>query len=240
MAFLRLHKYMADHGVASRRKCEEYIRQGLVKVNGKMVTDMGVKIDPEKDEVLLDPSLRPKNFMDRAKKQKFIYIALNKPVGYVSTVTGEEKPSVMELLRGVKERVFPVGRLDKETEGLLLFTNDGRFAYEMTHPKFEKEKEYEVEVSRPIPEGALEKLRAGMKLWGEKTKPTKIRRLTAVRFRIILEEGKNRQIRRICQKVGYPVSHLRRVRVAGLWLGDLALGKWRFLREEEIKKITTF
>ena len=140
---VRLQKYLADHGVASRRKCEEYIQQGLIKVNGKVVTEMGVKVDSEHDVIETAPELT-------VREQRFVYYMLHKPVGYVCSVTGPEEPKITELVKDIPERVFPVGRLDKLSSGLLLITNDGRFAYEMTHPKFGQEKEYVVKVREKV------------------------------------------------------------------------------------------
>lgn len=238
MALVRLHKWMAEQGIASRRKCEEFIRQGLVKVNGGVVTVMGTKIDPEKDTIELDAALRKE-----LKNEKLVYIMLNKPKGYVTSVTGLEEPKLIELLKdlrvdGKTVRVFPVGRLDKETSGLLLLTNDGRFAYEMTHPKFEKEKEYEVTTPTPISDEALKKLSAGVTIFKKptakgrfgyqrKTKPAKITRVSSRCFRIVLTEGMNRQIRRMCRKVGFPYIEIKRIRIGNLYLGNLQEGRWK-------------
>lgn len=240
MALVRLHKWMAAQGLAARRKCEDYIRQGFVKVNGKVVTEMGVKIDSEKDRVEIDPALQ-----QSLQNQSLVYIMLHKPKGYVTAVTGPEKPKVMELLKDVRVggkpvRVFPVGRLDKETSGLLLFTSDGRFAYEMTHPKFEKEKEYEVTLPSSISDTALRKLAEGVTIfkkatashrkgYQKKTQPTSVRRLSSRSFRIVLREGMNRQIRRMCREVGFPNIELKRIRIGNFYLGNLQEGKWRFL-----------
>lgn len=240
MALVRLHKWMAEQGIASRRKCEEFIRQRLIKVNGSVVTVMGMKIDPAKDTIELDATLQKK-----LKNKKLAYIMLNKPKGYVTTITGPEEPKVIDLLKNLRVdgkpiRVFPVGRLDKETSGLLILTNDGRFAYEMTHPKFEKEKEYEVTTPTPISDEALKKLSAGVTIFKKptakgrlgyqrKTKPAKITRVSSRCFRIVLTEGMNRQIRRMCRKVGFPYIEIKRIRIGNLYLEDLKVGKWRLL-----------
>lgn len=227
---MRLQKYMAHKGIASRRESEKLIAEGLVKVNGKTVTEMGLKVDSEKDAVEVNQQA-----LDQ-KKEKLVYVILNKPLGYVTTChrTEFEKKIVTDLV-DISERIYPVGRLDKETTGLLILTNDGDLTYKLTHPKFEKAKEYEVRVAGKITEGSLEKLREGVKLWGEKTNPTTIERLSGTRFRITLTEGKNRQIRRICRKVGFPVLELKRVKIKGLAFEDVKMGEWRFLTEQEMK-----
>lgn len=228
----RLNKYLAQKGIASRREADRLIEVGKVKVNGKVVTEMGLKVDEEHDLVEVDQ----KTLADR--EEKLIYIALNKPVGYVSAVkpTRQDPHTVLDLVQ-VPERVFPVGRLDKDSTGLLILTNDGRLTFELTHPSAESEKEYEVTFFEPIPMGALRKLEEGVKLWGEKTLPTQVRKIGPAKIRIILKEGKNRQIRRMCQKVGYPVKTLKRVRIKGLWLGDLPLGRWRRLNQKEVEQL---
>lgn len=227
---MRLQKYMAQCGIASRRESEKLITEGKVKVNGQVVTEMGVKIDPEKDKVEVDQNA----LSERA--EKLVYVILNKPTGYVTTCnrTKFESKIVTDLV-DLPERIYPVGRLDKDTSGLLILTNDGDLTYQLTHPKFEKPKEYEVKVQGDITDGALEKLREGVKLWGEKTKETEIKRLTKNTFLITLTEGKNRQIRRICRKVGYPVLELKRIKIKGLDFKDVKIGKWRFLTAQELE-----
>lgn len=231
MSLVRLNKYLAEQGVASRREADRLIADGLISVNGKVVREMGVKVDPEKDKVTVN-----KKVVERQKK--LIYIALNKPAGYVTSVkpTRIEKKIVMELVR-LEERVFPVGRLDKDTTGLLILTNDGTLTYKLTHPSSECEKEYEVKVDGMIRPGQMDRLRAGVKLWGEKTKETQVKKIRPNRMRIVLREGKNRQIRRICQKVGLPVLQLKRIRIKGLSLGDLQEGKWRHLTPQEVQSL---
>lgn len=224
---IRLHKYLADHGVASRRKCEEYIRQGLVKVNGKIVREMGIKIDPERDQIETSPDLQ-------IKKQALVYYAFHKPVGYVCSVTGPERPKIMELLQDIPERIFPVGRLDKLTSGLLLLTNDGRFAYEMTHPKFEKEKEYMVKVREKITPPILETLKEPFYIHGRKTQEVPIVIQSPHLLRIILHEGRNRQIRRMCERVNLHIEKLKRIRIGNLLLGELPIRAYRKLTPREI------
>lgn len=227
---IRLHKYLADNGVASRRKCEEFIKQGLVKVNGKIVTEMGIKIDPEKDKIETTAELK-------IRKQEFVYYAFHKPAGYVCTVTGHEKPSVMEFLQNIPQRVFPVGRLDKLTSGLLLLTNDGRFAYEMTHPKFEKEKEYIVKIREKITPEKLKIMQGSIFIHGRKTNPAKIEVQSPHLLRIILSEGRNRQIRRMCEKAELHIEKLKRIRIGNLLLGDLQPKEYRKLTQKELKTV---
>ena len=212
----RLQKILSGRGICSRRKGEEYIEQGLIKVNGK-VAKVGDKADPEVDRIEIDGKVI------EARKE-LLYYVLNKPIGI------EMRDVVPEKLQG---KVFPVGRLDKDTSGLLLLTNDGPLAYRLTHPKFAHEKEYEVRVEKPIPEGSLKKLRSGLKILGKKTKQASVKRLTGRRFTITLTEGRNRQIRRMCQKVGSPVKELKRIRIVTLRDAKLAEGKVRALTEQE-------
>jgi len=231
MVLIRLNKYLAEQGVASRRESDRLIADGLISVNGKVITEMGVKIDSEKDKVSVNKKVTE-------RRQKLIYIMLNKPAGYVTSAqkTRFEKNIVMDLVN-VKERIYPVGRLDKDTTGLLVLTNDGTLTYKLTHPSSECPKEYEVTVAGFITNGVITKLENGVKLWGEKTKSAIVKKIGARKMRIIITEGKNKQIRRICQKVGLPVVKLKRVCIKGLHLGDLEVGEWRFLTKDEIEML---
>lgn len=230
---LRLNKYLSNQGIASRREADRLIADGLISVNGKVVTEMGVKIDPEKDKVTINNEVVK-------RQEELIYIALNKPAGYVTSVkrTKVEKRIVMDLI-DLKERVYPVGRLDKDTTGLLILTNDGTLTFKLTHPSSECPKEYEVTVKGFINNEQILKLEKGVRLWGEKTKKTHVNKIGPSKMRIILTEGKNRQIRRICQKVGLPVKQLKRIRIKKLRLGTLPLGKWRYLSKEEVEELKT-
>ncbi|MFH0770312.1 MAG: pseudouridine synthase [Candidatus Peregrinibacteria bacterium] len=252
----RLQKILSVRGVCSRRKAEEYILQGLVRVNGAKAI-LGQKADPAVDTIEVDGRVIE-------ERKVMLYYVMHKPKGVETTnnegsrgVRGNrgsrrEKgmfsisssvssasslssvSSVRDLLPpDLRGKIFPVGRLDKDSEGLLLFMNDGVLAYRLTHPSFDHEKEYEVTVSRPIPTGALRKLEDGVKLSGERTKPTDIRRIAPDRFTIILTEGRNRQIRRMCQKVGYPVIRLRRIRITTLKDPSLLSGQIRPLSAAE-------
>lgn len=231
MALIRLNKYLAGLGVASRREADRMISDGLISVNGEVIREMGVKVNPELDKVSVS---------DRVikRQEKLVYIMLHKPTGYVTSSqhTRLEKNIVLDLVK-IKERVYPVGRLDKDSTGLLILTNDGTLTFKLTHPSSECEKEYEVTVAGIITNGAIQKLEKGVKLWGERTKSTEVRKIGLRKMRIILTEGKNRQIRRICQKVGLPVTALKRVRIKNLNLGDLPLGKWRFLTKQEVEML---
>ena len=225
MAEMRLQKYLSRAGICSRRKGEEYIKAGWVKVNGKIITELGVKIDPERDTVEVDS--------DAIRCDSTpIYIALNKPRGYVSSCRQQNEKIVLDLL-DISERVYPVGRLDKDSTGLLLLTNDGRLHHRISHPSFNHEKEYEVTVDKPLPAGALRKLAKGLPMMETRTRPARIKRLSSRRFRIVLQEGKNRQIRRMVRKVGSRVVNLKRIRIANIELADLPPGRWRHLAAKE-------
>jgi pseudouridine synthase len=225
MTEMRLQKFLSRAGICSRRKGEEYIKAGWVKVNGKIVTALGVKVDPERDAVEVDSdAIRS----DTAP----IYIALNKPKGYVSSCRQQNEQIVLDLL-DISERVYPIGRLDKDSTGLLLLTNDGHLHHRLSHPSFNHEKEYEVTVATPLPGGALRKLAKGLPMMGTRTRPARVKRISTRRFGIVLQEGKNRQIRRMVRKVGNEVTHLKRIRIANIRLGNLPSGSWRYLTKIE-------
>jgi len=225
MSEMRLQKFLSSAGVCSRRKGEEFIVAGKVSVNGKIITELGTKIDPARDQVDVDGQvIKPTD--------EFIYIALNKPGDYVTSCSHPGEKIVVDLV-DISERIYPVGRLDKDSTGLLLLTNDGRIHHRLSHPSFDHEKEYDVSVARPISDGALQKMRAGLPLMGTRTRPARVARISARRFRIVLQEGRNRQIRRMVRKVGNKVTRLQRIRVAGIKLGKLASGKWRHLSQSE-------
>lgn len=232
---IRLQKYMADQGIASRRKCEEFIEKGMVKINGNVIKEMGVKINPETDKIEVDGKRLEK------EREKFVYYALNKPVGFVSSCvrTKTEKNLIIDLVPE-NPRVFPIGRLDKDSEGLIILSNDGQLTLELTHPSKEHEKEYFVVVSPMITDGALDKLRNGVSiLQGEQTQPCEIKRVDKCSFFITLKEGKNRQIRRMVQKVGCEVRKLKRVRIGKYVLNDFQIfpGKYKKLSMEEVQML---
>lgn len=230
MAPVRLQKWLASAGVCSRRKGEVLIQAGRVAVNGQVVTELGVKIDPATDRVAVDGV--PVSASDEA----LVYIILNKPRGVVTSCEQEGVPVVVDLVQ-CDARIFPVGRLDKDSTGLVLLTNDGRLHHGLLHPSFDHEKEYEVTVARPIPEGALHSMAGGMPLMGTKTRPAKVKRRSDRRFQITLKEGKNRQIRRMVRKVGHHVVALKRVRMASIRLGKLKEGQWRHLTDREVERL---
>ena len=232
----RLQKYLAECGVASRRKCEELILQGKVKVNNQIVTELGVKVNPEKDIVKFeDKEVKPTS--------KMVYILLNKPIGYVTTADDQfGRDTVLDLVK-VKERIVPVGRLDMYTSGALILTNDGDFVYKVTHPKHEIEKTYTVTVKGIIKNEEVEQLRKGVKIDDYITKPAKVKILKTdiekniSRLEIVIHEGKNRQVRKMCESVGRKVLALNRSKIGKIGVKDIELGKWRYLKDREIQEL---
>jgi len=229
MSQMRLQKFLSAAGVCSRRKGEEYIKAGRVAVNSQIVIELGTKVDSDTDLVQLDGN--PVHF-----SQPLIYIALNKPKDYVTSCYHPGEKIVLDLV-DIERRVYPVGRLDKDSTGLLLLTNDGRLHHKLSHPSFDHEKEYDVTVTKPITDGALRKMAQGLPMMGTQTRPARVQRISASRFRIILQEGKNRQVRRMVRKIGNQVAGLKRVRVANIKLGRLAPGAWRHLTHNEKTKL---
>ena len=233
----RLQKFLASCGVASRRKCEEIIEAGRVKVNG-VTGRLGDKVDDEKDKVELDGKIIE-------KIQEKYYLMLNKPRGIVATAKDEKgRENVVDLIKmDLDVRVFPVGRLDIDTEGLLLLTNDGEFANRITHPSNNITKTYLARVKGGFVEkNALFTLRKGVKLEDGITKPAKVEIKEfypdkTTLLEITISEGKNRQVRRMCEAVGHPVCDLMRIAVGDIKLGNLPYGKWRYLKKEEIKRL---
>ncbi len=226
---MRLQKFLSAAGVCSRRKGEEFIKAGRISVNGEVIVELGTKIDPDQDRVEVDgKAIKPSNTL--------VYIALNKPKDYVTSCSHPGEKVVVDLV-DISERIYPVGRLDKDSTGLLLLTNDGRIHHRLSHPSFDHEKEYDVTVARPIPDGALKKMSDGLPLMGTKTRPARITRISPRRFRMVLQEGKNRQIRRMVRKVGNEVTRLQRKRFANVKLGNLPPGKWRYLSSSEKKAL---
>jgi 23S rRNA pseudouridine2605 synthase/23S rRNA pseudouridine2604 synthase len=231
MAEIRLQKYLSEAGVCSRRSGEALIRQGRVQVNGIVVAELGRKVDPLQDRVAVDGN-------PVGTRPEPVYIALHKPKGFVTSCRHAGKQIVLDLI-DIPERVFPVGRLDKDSTGLLLLTNDGQLHQKLSHPSFDHEKEYDVTVGRPISDGALHRMAEGLPILGSRTRPAVVRRIAENRFRIVLREGRNRQIRRMVRRVGNEVVALRRVRVACVPLGKLPEGSWRHLSPEEIASLLT-
>ncbi len=229
----RLQKIIADLGLASRREAEKLILAGAVKVNGEIVTELGRRADPAKDKVEVDPAAL------QAKAAQIRWVMLHKPWNVVTTRGEGEGPNVMGLLASdpANAGLWPVGRLDKDSRGMLLLTNDGVLGYALLAPDSHLEKEYEVRVGEEVAESHLDKLRQGVVLDGSKTKPTQCRRTSERSFRLVLTEGRNRQIRRMAGKVGLDVKDLFRLRIGPLGLGGLAEGAWRVLTIQEIASL---
>ena len=233
---VRLQKFMAEQGVASRRKSEELILAGKVKVNGH-VAQIGMKINPRKDLVTVG-----KQKLTSVKNRKMVYIMLNKPRGYVTTVSDElGRKTVMDLLPDFGVRIYPVGRLDKDSEGLLLLTNDGTFTNCMTHPSHEYAKVYRVTVRPSVDDNILYNLRNGVEIDGRVTAPCEVTVLTEEENRVVLEfvlhEGRNRQIRKMCESQGLEVARLKRISIGPIKLGMLKQGDYRELSEQDVKKL---
>ena len=232
----RLQKYLANCGICSRRKAEELIASGKVSVKRKIVKELKKKINPKVDKVIY-------NGKEVKEESNHVYILLNKPIGYVTTAKDQfGRDSVMDLVK-VKERVVPVGRLDMYTSGALILTNDGDFVYQVTHPKHEIEKTYTVTIKGIVKDEEVERLRKGVKIDDYITKEAKVKILkideekNQSRLEITIHEGKNRQVRKMCEAVGHKVLALHRSKIAGIGVKDLPLGKWRYLSKEEVKKM---
>ncbi len=230
----RLQKILAEMGITSRRKAEGLILEGRVTVNGRIAT-IGMKADPARDHIKVDGKLL-------IKPEPRVYLMFNKPRGVVTSLYDPEgRPTVKDFLKGVKYRVFPVGRLDYDSEGLLLLTNDGDFAHAVLHPSKKISKTYFVKVKGVIENEKIEKLRAGIKLADGITAPAKAKRIRKTEnnswLDITIHEGKKRQIRRMLEKLGHPVLKLKRIRIDGLEMGKLESGAYRYLTFEELNKI---
>lgn len=222
----RLQKILSAAGVCSRRQAETYLQAGRVTVNGRPAS-LGDKADPERDVIALNGTLI-------GKPKAFTYIMLHKPRGYVTTLSDDRgRPTVAQLIAGCPVRLWPVGRLDYDSEGLLLCTNDGALTQRLTHPSHQVEKEYLVRVSGDV-DAALPILTAPMYLDGEPLAPAQVSRLSPDRLRVVIHQGKNRQVRRMCAAAGLEVLRLKRVREGSITLGNLPRGEWRFLTEHEI------
>lgn len=232
---VRLQKYLAGCGIASRRKAEEIIAQGRITVDGQVVRAMGVQVNPGRQEIQLDgKAVTP--------HEDLLYVLLNKPPGYVTTLSDPQgRPIVTSLLRGIKARLFPVGRLDLDTEGALILTNDGEMAQKIQHPSYEITKTYEAQVlGRPSSKKILQ-LEQGILLEGKKTAPARLLPLSSTNgttsIRITIHEGRKRQVKKMFQAIGHPVFHLKRIAYGHLFLDGLLPGKYRFLTPDDLKKI---
>ncbi len=236
----RLQKFLANAGVASRRKAEELILQGKISVNGEVVRELGTKIDTDKDIVEY-------NGKEVKSQDNKIYILLNKPIDYVTTVHDQfDRKTVLDLIN-IKEKVVPVGRLDMYTSGALILSNDGEFINKITHPSHEVEKTYNVTIRGIIRDEDIEKLRSGVEIQnnGESyvTRPAKVRILkideekNVSRIEIVIHEGKNRQIRKMCEAIGKNVIALHRSKIGSIGVKDLKVGSWRYLSDKEVKSL---
>lgn len=234
----RIQKIISTAGIVSRRKAEEYILEGRVTLNGKVVAELGAKADGEKDHIKVDGKLiNP--------QQTKVYLLLNKPKNYITSLRDPEgRPTVLSLLKGVKGRVYPVGRLDYDTEGLLLLTNDGDLANGLMHPKREIQKTYQVKVKGVLEDAQIEKLEEGVMLLGKKTAPAKVKKLGKTEenswIEMVIHEGKNRQIKKMLFNLRHSVLKIKRVRYAFLDLQGVPSGKYRFLDSLEVKRLKTF
>jgi len=232
---IRLQKYLAECGIASRRKSEKLISEGSVSVDGKVITEMGYKLDPDLQEVRYRGELVE-------RKKEHTYILLNKPRGYVTTMSDPQgRPIVTSLLKNLEVRVFPVGRLDIDTEGALILTDDGELAHQILHPSHESTKTYEVLVKGLVSQRNIRKLEQGIEIDGRKTWPARISKArkqgVSNRLVITIHEGRKRQVRRMFETIGHPVINLKRIAYGRLQLGSLKSGTYRFLDPEDMKKV---
>jgi len=238
MEEIRLQKYLAENGVASRRKCEEYILEGRIKVNNKIVDTLGTKIIPNKDIIEFDG--KP---IENNKKEK-VYILLNKPIGYVTTAKDQfGRDTVLDLIKGIKTRIVPVGRLDMYTSGALILTNDGEFVNIITHPSNEVEKTYTVTLKGIVTKEEVQKLENGVEIEDYKTKSARVKILKTdlekniSRLEIKIHEGKNRQVRKMCEAIDKKVLALHRSQIGKIGVKDLKIGTWRYLNQKEVNSL---
>jgi len=225
---MRLNKYLSETGMCSRREADEWIARGRVTINGRRA-ELGSQVE-EGDEVRVNNRV----VGGTHKKKKKIYICLNKPVGITCTTERDVPGNIIDFI-GHEERIFPIGRLDKESEGLILLTNNGDIVNEILRSENNHEKEYLVTVDKPVTDAFLAGMSSGVRILDTRTKPCKVSRLGKYAFRIILTQGLNRQIRRMCEVFGYEVKRLQRVRIVNIRLGNLKVGRWRNLTEGELK-----
>ncbi len=237
MEEIRLQKFLADNGIASRRKCEELIESGKVKVNGEVITKLGTKINPDRDEVEYNGK------KIKISKKEYTYILLNKPIDYVTTVKDQfGRKTVLDLVK-TNKRLVPVGRLDMYTSGAIILTDDGNFVYKVTHPKHEIEKTYNVTVVGKVSNIEIEKLKNGIDIGGFITSKADVKILKVdeekniTRLQITIHEGKNRQIRKMCEAIDKKVLSLHRSKIGNISVKDLKIGNWRYLRESEIQNL---
>lgn len=229
---MRLQKFLAHAGVCSRRKAETHILNGCVRVNNKIVMELGTKIDPENDVVFFN-----RKEIKLKQEAPKVYIAVNKPEGVVTSCSQQNVKIITDLI-DIDERVYPVGRLDKDSKGLVLLINDGDLHNKLSHPSFNHEKEYIVTTAHPIPDAALNNMAKGMVIDKIKTRKAAVKRLAKNKFSIVLKQGRNRQIRKMVGNTGNAVTSLKRIRMANIVLGKLKEGKWRYLTPQEIRQLT--
>jgi len=230
---MRLQKFLAESGVASRRKSEELIKNGFVSVNGEVVTELGVKIEPDKDIVMYRGEVVK-------SEENLVYIMLHKPEGYVTTAKDQfERATVLDIISDIEERIYPVGRLDYDTSGLLIMTNDGDLTYRLTHPKHDVEKTYIARVIGVPTDESLEKFREGLMIGDYKTAKAKVEIVKdegrTCSLRIVIKEGKNRQVRKMCEAIGHKTIALKRIATGKIFLGELKRGEYRDLTMDEVK-----
>ena len=233
----RLQKFIANQGICSRRKAEEYITSGRIKVNGNVIMELGTKIDPNKDIIEVDG----KKISNKSAKK--VYILLNKPIGYVTTTRDQFNRNTVLDLVNIKEKVLPVGRLDMYTSGAIILSNDGDFIYKITHPKYEVEKTYNVTLKGQVTDEEIEQLKNGVQIENYVTGKAKVKILRIdkekdlSRVEIIIHEGKNREVRKMCEAIGRKVLALHRTKIGNISVKDLRLGTWRYLKPNEIKSL---
>ena len=231
---IRLQKYIAKSGVTSRRKAEELIKSGLVEINGSVVLEPWYMVCNTDTVKVNGKYIYP--------EKNLVYIMLNKPEGYVTTVKEQfSRKTVLDLVKDVKERIYPVGRLDYDTSGLLLLTNDGQLTYKLTHPKYEISKVYIAEVKGILTKDEIYKFENGLKIEDYTTASAKLKVKKKYKDKSILEitihEGRNRQIKKMCEAIGHPVIKLKRITVGNINIGSLPLGKWRYISKKEIENL---
>ena len=235
---MRLQKYLSQNGIASRRKCEEYILQGKVKVNGKIIKELGFKIDTDKDSIEFENKLIKNN------NEKHTYILLNKPIGYVTTVKDQfNRPTVLDLIKDINKRLVPVGRLDMFTSGALILTDDGDFVYKVTHPKFEIEKTYIATIKGQISKEELKQIENGIKIDDYITSKAKAKIIkydeekNVTRVVVTIHEGKNREVRKMFETLGKSVLALQRSKIGDIEVKELKIGTWRKLSKKEVEHL---
>ena len=237
MEEIRLQKYIANSGICSRRNAEKLISEGLIKVNGKVITELGTKIIPGKDVIEY-------NGKQIIENKDFVYVLLNKPIGYVTTVKEQfDRPTVIDLVKDVKCHLLPVGRLDMYTSGAIILTNDGDFIYKVTHPKNEVEKTYNATVKGIVTNNDVKALEQGVKIEDYISGKAKVKILkidhnkNVSRVQITIHEGKNREVRKMCSAIGKNVIALHRSKIGNIDVKDLKIGEWRFLKQKEVDSL---